>query len=74
MTKIENRLPVEVSEVAANCNALLTEIARTGKGVLITKNGKPHVELKPHRSQKPGIRKVRGKPHLHRPTIRRKPT
>jgi hypothetical protein len=59
MAKVELSRTIEASEVAVNCDAVLEEIMRTGKGVLVTKNGKAHVELLPHHSQKLGSRKVR---------------
>ena len=39
---------IQTSEFKANCLALMDEVARTGEGVLITKNGKPVAELHPH--------------------------
>jgi prevent-host-death family protein len=40
---------VKASEFRARCLGLLDEVARTGKSVVITKNGKPVAELVPHR-------------------------
>ena len=40
---------IKASEFKAKCLALMDEVARTGKGVVITKNGKPIAELVPHR-------------------------
>jgi prevent-host-death family protein len=40
---------VKASEFKAKCLALMDEVARSGKGVVITKNGKPVAELVPHR-------------------------
>jgi prevent-host-death family protein len=42
---------VKASEFKAKCLALMDEVARTGKSVVITKNGKPIAELVPHRPQ-----------------------
>ena len=43
---------VKASEFKAKCLALMDEVARTGKSVTITKNGKPVADLVPHRSPK----------------------
>jgi prevent-host-death family protein len=40
---------VKASEFKAKCLALMDEVARTGKAVLVTKHGKPVAELRPHR-------------------------
>lgn len=40
---------VKASEFKAKCLALMDEVARTGEPVLVTKNGKPVAELRPHR-------------------------
>lgn len=40
---------IQASEFKAKCLALMDEVARTGNPVLITKNGKPIAELRPHR-------------------------
>ncbi len=42
---------VKASEFKAKCLALMDEVARTGEPVLVTKNGKPIAELRPHRSR-----------------------
>jgi prevent-host-death family protein len=39
---------IKASEFKAKCLALMDEIARTHKPLLITKNGKPVAELRPH--------------------------
>jgi prevent-host-death family protein len=39
---------IQASEFKAKCLALMDEVARTGEGVLITKNGKPVAELRPY--------------------------
>lgn len=44
---------VKASEFKAKCLALMDEVASTGKGVLITKNGKPVAELRPHAGKRP---------------------
>jgi prevent-host-death family protein len=43
---------IKASEFKAKCLALMDEVARTGKSVVITKNGKPVAELVPHRAAK----------------------
>jgi prevent-host-death family protein len=48
---------IKASEFKAKCLALMDEVARTGAGVVITKNGKPVAELVPHR---PAKRNARG--------------
>ena len=40
---------IRASEFKAKCLALMDEVARTGEPVLVTKNGKPVAELRPHR-------------------------
>lgn len=40
---------IKASEFKAKCLALMDEVARTGEPVLVTKNGKPVAELRPHR-------------------------
>lgn len=42
---------IKASEFKARCLALMDEVARTGKAVLVTKNGKPVAELRPHRAR-----------------------
>ena len=42
---------IKASEFKAKCLALMDEVARTGKAVLVTKNGKPVAELRPHRAR-----------------------
>lgn len=41
---------VKASEFKARCLALMDEVAQTGEAILITKNGKPVAELRPHAS------------------------
>lgn len=40
---------IQASEFKAKCLALMDEVARTGETILVTKNGKPVAELRPHR-------------------------
>ena len=40
---------IQASEFKAKCLGLMDEVARTGKTIVITKNGKPVAELRPHR-------------------------
>ena len=40
---------IKASEFKAKCLALMGKISRTGETVIITKNGKPIAELRPHR-------------------------
>ena len=40
---------VQASEFKAKCLALLDHVTCTGQTILITKNGKPVAELRPHR-------------------------
>ncbi|MHB1207965.1 MAG: type II toxin-antitoxin system Phd/YefM family antitoxin [Rhodospirillaceae bacterium] len=44
MTKI-----MKASEFKAKCLAVMDEVAATGEGVVVTKNGKPVVELVPYK-------------------------
>ena len=39
---------VKASEFKSKCLALMDEVARTGKPLVVTKNGKPVAELRPH--------------------------
>lgn len=39
---------IKASEFKAKCLALMDQVARTGKPLLVTKNGKPIAELRPH--------------------------
>lgn len=39
---------IKASEFKAKCLALMDQVARTGKPLLVTKNGKPVAELRPH--------------------------
>ena len=40
---------IQASEFKAKCLALMDEVARTGQTIVVTKNGKPVAELRPHR-------------------------
>ena len=40
---------MQASEFKAKCLALMDEVARTGKTIVVTKNGKPVAELRAHR-------------------------
>lgn len=40
---------IQASEFKAKCLALMDDVARSGEAILITKNGKPVAELRPHR-------------------------
>lgn len=39
---------IEASRFQARCLALIDKVARTGEAIVITKNGKPVAELRPH--------------------------
>ena len=43
---------VKASELKAKCLALIDEVAQTGDTLVITKKGKPLVDLVPHRERK----------------------
>jgi len=40
---------IQASEFKAKCLALMDQVARTGETIVVTKNGKPIAELRPHR-------------------------
>ena len=40
---------IQASKFKAKCLALMDQVARTGEAILVTKNGKPVAELRPHR-------------------------
>jgi prevent-host-death family protein len=40
---------IQASEFKAKCLALMDQVARTGETILVTKNGKPVAELRPHK-------------------------
>lgn len=39
---------IQASKFKAKCLALMDEVARTGETIVVTKNGKPVAELRPH--------------------------
>lgn len=39
---------IQASEFKAKCLALMDEVARTGETLVVTKNGRPVAELRPH--------------------------
>lgn len=39
---------IQASEFKAKCLAIMDEVARTGQILVVTKNGKPIVELRPY--------------------------
>ena len=41
---------IKASDFKARCLALMDEVARSGKTLVVTKNGKPVAELRPHRA------------------------
>ncbi|MEO8441208.1 MAG: type II toxin-antitoxin system Phd/YefM family antitoxin [Betaproteobacteria bacterium] len=43
-------ITIQASEFKAKCLALMDEVARTGRTIVVTKNGKPVAELRPHRA------------------------
>jgi prevent-host-death family protein len=43
---------IKASEFKAKCLALMDEVQRTGESYVITKNGEPVAELRPHRPKK----------------------
>lgn len=40
---------IQASVFKAKCLALMDQVARTGETIVVTKNGKPVAELRPHR-------------------------
>jgi prevent-host-death family protein len=40
---------IQATEFKAKCLALMDQVARTGETIVVTKNGKPVAELRPHR-------------------------
>ncbi len=40
---------IQASVFKAKCLALMDQVARTGQTIVVTKNGKPVAELRPHR-------------------------
>jgi prevent-host-death family protein len=43
-------LTIQASEFKAKCLALMDQVARTGETIVVTKNGRPVAELRPHRA------------------------
>lgn len=56
---------IQASEFKAKCLALMDQVARTGETIVVTKNGKPVAELRPHRP--PRAKSIRG---LHKGRIK----
>jgi prevent-host-death family protein len=56
---------IQASKFKARCLALMDEVARTGETILVTKNGKPVAELRPHRGPRAksliGLHKGKGR-------------
>lgn len=46
---------IKASEFKARCLQLMDEVAKTGKAVIITKNGKPVSQLLPYRPKFPTV-------------------
>lgn len=44
---------IQASEFKAKCLALMDQVASSGEGILITKNGKPVAELRPYAGSRP---------------------
>jgi prevent-host-death family protein len=40
---------IQASKFKARCLALMDRVARTGETIVVTKNGRPIAELRPHR-------------------------
>ena len=40
---------IKASQFKAQCLALMDDVARTGRTIVVTKKGKPVAELRPHR-------------------------
>ena len=58
---------IQASKFKAKCLALMDQVARTGEMILVTKNGRPVAELRPHRGPRAksliGLHKGRIKIH-----------
>lgn len=50
---------IQASKFKARCLALMDQVARTGETIVVTKNGRPIAELRPHR--RPRARSLIGK-------------
>jgi len=46
---------IKASEFKAKCLALMDEVERTGRSVVITKKGRPVAELVPHKASRPQL-------------------
>jgi prevent-host-death family protein len=46
---------MKASEFKAKCLAIMDQVAESGEAVVVTKNGKPLVELVPHKKAKRGL-------------------
>ena len=49
---------IKASEFKAKCLALMDEVARTGKSVVVTKNGHPVAELVPYKAKPKNARGI----------------
>jgi prevent-host-death family protein len=49
---------IKASEFKAKCLALMEEVERTGRVIVITKHGKPIADLVPHQPQKKNARGI----------------
>lgn len=58
-------LTIQASQFKARCLALMDQVARTGETIVVTKNGRPVAELRPHRP--PRAKSLIG---LHRGQVR----
>jgi prevent-host-death family protein len=47
---------IKAAEFRAKCFSIIDQVERTGKAVVITKNGRPIAELVPHRSPRKNAR------------------
>jgi len=56
---------IQASAFKAKCLALMDQVARTGETIVVTKNGRPVAELRPHRP--PRARSLIG---LHRGQVK----
>ena len=46
---------IKASEFKVKCLAIIDEVERTGRAVVITKKGKPVATLVPHRASRPKV-------------------
>jgi len=47
-------LAIQASEFKAKCLALMDDVARSGEALIVTKNGRPIVELRPYSGGRAG--------------------